>query len=52
MLSETLMPMDAALTKPDHLDPETWAAIEQHRARFAMAAVSQGACRVGSPGGL
>lgn len=29
--------MDTALTKPDHLDPQTWAAIEQHRARFVSA---------------
>lgn len=29
--------MDTELTKPDHLDPATWAAIEQHRARFAAA---------------
>jgi hypothetical protein len=29
--------MDTALTKPDHLDPGTWAAVEQHRGRFAAA---------------
>ena len=32
--------MDATFNKPDHLDPATWAAVEQHRARFALAAES------------
>lgn len=29
--------MNTELAKPDHLDPATWVAIEQHRARFAAA---------------